>query len=122
MDEGDRYCEARAGATVIRQRLVANGYCAADTAAYWTRFHRVDRWNDYQGMKPAPDEYGAGRCQFTWSWTVFDSTDSESCGSAEVVATDIDSEQQRCAEHVAEVLEQQNPYSRHTYPLRLVAA
>ena len=115
----DRHCEAREGARVIRQRLNAYGHCSAASASFWAEIHRRDRWADLAGLPSAPDDWGVGRCQFTWSWRVFDSYDSETCGSSEVVATDRDSDQQRCVEHLAEVLELENPYLVRKYPIKL---
>ena len=116
----DRAVEAVVGGRVIRQRLNAYGRCSAASARFWTETKRKDQWADLAGMPAAPDGWGKGYCEFTWSWRVFDSMDSESCGSSDVVVTDLDSEQQRCADHLAEVLELDNPYLVREYPIKLL--
>lgn len=120
--EGERHSEARMGGYVIRSRAALGLRGEILDVAFWTRILRQDRVADGMGQPPAPDGWGKGHCEFTWSWTVYDGTDSESCGSSQVVATDIESEQQRCAEHLFEVLEQQNPYSRRQSPLKVALA
>jgi hypothetical protein len=117
----DRWCEALAGGRWQKDtrfgRLVL---LPPASAAFWTKIHREDSWADYAGLPAAPEGWGKGRCEFTWSWRVFDDYDSETCGSESVVATDLDSEQQRCVEHLAEALELDNPYLVRKYPIKFL--